>query len=118
MDGYNGLGPSMFDHLGVKVGPDPDEMKKALERVQFQRVVKFQSHHVKIFDMHDQKQVKEYEKLFRILSLGVQANTHKLWENERQVLPQKDGTQHWMRYLEWSEFELKESATAPVGATR
>lgn len=95
-------------------GPNAEEMEAERQRVLARRHVKVVGHHVKLFDMHEKADVAAYEKLMKTLIAGVQARTHMIWDNDRQLL-QDQGSQRWKRYLEWSEFELKVEATAPVG---
>lgn len=111
-----GVGKSMLDGMKPnQFGPAPEEMEEGLKRVQFKKHVDFQDHKVQIYDLHDPKSRKAYEKNFRVLIQGVQAGTHQIWDNERQLLIRPDGSQGWHRYVEWSEFALKVDPTIPVG---
>jgi hypothetical protein len=64
--------------------------------------------------MDNAKDVTDYSKLMHKLIEGVQAKTHVIWDNDRQLVT-NNGNQSWRRYLEWSEFVLEEEATDPVG---
>jgi hypothetical protein len=115
LSGQMSVSQSMFGDLGPKVAPDPAEMEAQRERVMYSKHVKCKGQHVKIFDMHVPKQVKEYEKLYPVLFLGLQSGTHKMMANERALIKTEKG-ERWFRYLEWMEFELEVAATPPVGA--
>ena len=110
----------MFGALGgarpQKLGPTAEELEAGLERIQFEKHVELKTHRVMIFDMHVPAELKEYERVMKKLATGVQARTHHLWASQRALVPQKDGSQHWMYFMEWSEFELDKKAVAPVGA--
>lgn len=106
-------GPAMLNGLVHQIGPTPEEMEAERQRVLYRKHVEFKDHHVRVFDMHDAKQVREYEKLFKILAMGLQARTHYLHENELKLIDSKNGMR-WHRYLEWSEFELHREETAPI----
>jgi len=113
-----GIGASMFGRLQPpQMGPSAEDMEKERQRVLARRHVKVRGHHVRIFDMHKPKDVKAYEKLMGELVVGAQALTHMIWENEKQLVTTAEG-QRWMRYIEWSEFELKVEPTAPVGTRK
>jgi hypothetical protein len=113
--GMRGAGQSMFGSMASPdVGPSPEEMNAERQRVLFKKHVQLKAHHVRVFDMHDPADVKAYEKQMKILIAGVQAKSHVIWDNDRQLVTRK-GEQGWQRYMEWSEFVLNEEATAPVG---
>jgi len=108
-------GQSMFGSMASpNLGPSPEEMDAERQRILFKKHVQLKAHHVRIFDMHDSIDVKAYEKQMKILIAGVQAKTHVIWDNDRQLVTRK-GEQVWQRYMEWSEFILSEEATTPVG---
>ena len=108
-------GASMFGNLTPpKFGPDADAMEAELKRVMARRHVKLLAHHTRIFDLHVPSQARAYEKLMTTLVAGMQALTHQIWTNERALVPGPKGSR-WMKYLEWSEFELQVTPTMPVG---
>lgn len=106
--GLSGPGPG----LG---GPTPEDMEKARERVLCRKTVECRGYRVRIFDMHDTKDVKAYEKQMLALMQGIQAGTCVVWSNDRQLLT-RDGKQGWFRYIEWSEHVLHEDATPVTGS--
>ena len=65
--------------------------------VRFKKVV------VKIFDLSDQKQVEEYEKLWLEL-LEKTARMEVSVESRKDLVHRKDGTSYWMKYVEYVEF--------------
>ena len=113
LGGQRTVGQSMFESVRPQVGPTAEELEQARERVMFKKVVEAKGYHVKLFNMHDPKQIKAYEKLMGPLILGVQAQTHKIFVNELQVLTTLKGMQ-WHRYVEWMEFNLRVEPTAPT----
>ena len=115
-------GPSMFGDLthansGQGLGPTPEEMEFERQRVLAMKTVNVKGHHVRVFDMSDAEDVAAYEKLMMTLIKGTQARTHQVWDNEKQLVT-KGTNQTWMRYMEWSEFELNVQPTMPVGTNR
>ena len=118
MDNFN-LPPGMFGMFGATkpqpLGPTAEEIEAGLERVKFEKHVELKNHRVMIFDMHKPAELKEYEKIMKKLAVGVQTRTHHLWASQRALVPQHDGSQHWMYFMEWSEFELDKQAVAPGG---
>jgi len=108
----------MFGNIVIPFGPTAQEMEAGHEQAQFNKQVVFKSHNVKIFDMHLASNRTAYEKLMMKMAAGIQAKTHHLWENERSLVVQRDGSHRWMRYIEWVEFDLKVSAIAPVGISK
>lgn len=112
--GTQNISQSMFGAMGPEVGPSVAELEAERERILYRKQVKITDHHVRIFDMHVSKERLAYEKLMKQLIVGTQARTHVIWSNDRQLLT--NGTrQGWQRYLEWTEYELEEEATPPVG---
>ena len=112
---YTTRGPGMFSSLTQGFGPDAEDMVKERERIQFKRSVAYNSHNVRIFNLHDENDRKAYEALMKTLMLGVQAKTHMIAGHDRQLLD-CGGKQLWHIYLEWCEFELKEESVAPIGS--
>ena len=113
---YTTRGPGMFSSLTQGFGPDPEDMIKERERIQFKRSVEYKNHNVRIFDLHDETDRKNYEELMKVLLTGIQAKTHMIAGHDRQLL-NMGGNQRWHVFLEWCEFELKEEAVAPIGAS-
>jgi len=114
LSGQQGIGQSMFGSLVPTVAPSPEEMEAGHQRVLFNKHVEPRGYHVKIFCMHNARNVKAYEKLMGELMLGMQARTHKIFINEFELLNTPKG-QQWHRYVEWAEFDLQVQPTRPVG---
>ena len=112
-------GPSMFPGIGQGqgFGPDPETIENERQRVLARKQVRVKGHHVKVFNMHTAADVAAYEKLMQTLIKGAQAQTHMIWDNEKQLVT-KGGNQEWLRYLEWTEFELNVETTLPVGTSK
>lgn len=115
LGGQRGVGQSMFDSFKPTIGPSPDEMEAARQRVMFKKNVRVTAYSTRIFNLHDAKQKKAYEKLMCVLMQGVQVMTHKIFVNQFELLTTPKG-QQWHRYVEWAEFELDVQATKPIGA--
>lgn len=58
---------------------------------------------VRIFDLSDQKQVEEYEKLWAEL-LEKSARMEVVVESSKDLVHRPDGTSYWMKYVEYVEF--------------
>lgn len=58
---------------------------------------------VKIFDFSDEKQIKEYEKLWAKL-LEKKARLEVAVETSKDLVRRADGTSYWLKYVEYVEF--------------
>lgn len=113
--GFANYDPGMFGSIRpTPEGPSPEDIEAGRMKVMFNKHVKLRGHHSRIFNLHVEEEARAYEKLIMEIALGTQANTHTLWGNQKELLLQ-DHTQQWFRHVEWSEFELIEKATPPVG---
>lgn len=109
-------GTSMFGNIhAASIAPSVEEMEAGRDKALYDKDVKIAGHFVRIFDLHDDKQRKDYEKTIAKLLARMQSSECKLWQNERQVLPRGDGSHGWFAYLEWSEFLLESRPGIPVG---
>ena len=59
---------------------------------------------VRVFDLSDQKQVKEYERLWAAL-LERQSRMEVIIEASRDLVKRPDGTSYWMKYVEYVELD-------------
>jgi hypothetical protein len=64
------------------------------------------AHKVKIFDMSNDKEAKEYCKTMKKLMSLVQEGKCALWANEKQFTTNNSGESTWKKYLEWTEYDL------------
>lgn len=67
--------------------------------------LKVKAQHTMVFDMMDEGQRGEYEKLYVVLMEDVKAGKATVCANDRSVLSRKDGSTGWFRYLEWLEYD-------------
>lgn len=104
----------MFDHMVPEMKPSPAEMEAAAQEALFQKGVNLADYKVRVFNMGDPKDVKAYEELMKVMVIGIQAKTHVLWANDRVFVPGDDP--RWMRYLEWSVFELEIKPVQPISS--
>ena len=58
---------------------------------------------VRIFDLSNAKQVKEYEKLWTEL-LEKASRMEVIVDHHKDLVQRKDGTSYWMKYVEYVEF--------------
>lgn len=58
---------------------------------------------VKIFDLSDEEQVKEYERLWSELLEKV-ARMEVFVESQKDLVKRPDGTSYWMKYVEYVEY--------------
>ena len=65
--------------------------------------VKIKNVRVRIFDLSDAKQVKEYEKLWTEL-LEKASRMEVIVDHHKDLVQRKDGTSYWMKYVEYVEF--------------
>lgn len=106
-----GISESMFKFGQPEVGvsapgdlPTVPDIDKAREDLKNPRVVKATGHHVRIFDLHDAAERKDYEKTMLVLFDGTVARTHVIHASVRQVLPRQDGSSGWFSFIEWTEY--------------
>ena len=117
LSGQMDQGMSMFGFGGQSApGPSVEELEAGRQKAMYDKHVKVAGHFVRVFDMHDAKERKDYEKTISDLFVKVQTAKAQVWQNDRQMLRREDGSSGWFVYLEWSEFELDERAVVPVGA--
>lgn len=90
------------------VAPSYDDIVNGRDLVKYDRVpvriVEFRS---ELYDMMDEGRRKAYEERMLGLVAGIQESRCVIWRNDLQILSRPDG-QHWMRLLEWGEYELNE----------
>lgn len=65
--------------------------------------VKIKNVRVRIFDLSNAKQVKEYEKLWTEL-LEKASRMEVIVDHRKDLVQRKDGTSYWMKYVEYVEF--------------
>jgi len=101
---------SMFETLGqIKVGPTPEEAKKAMENAQRKQKVDFLSYNAKTFVLSNPVELNEYTKLMFVLVEGITKCTHVVFKMDRQFVPTYSTGPTWMVYLEWGEYKLVET---------
>lgn len=62
-------------------------------------------HHVKVFDLMDPDECKEYGRLYKDLCSKAKAGKIFIVANTREVLTRPDRSTGWFKYLEWTEFD-------------
>jgi len=102
---------SMFETLGQKIGPTPEELSKQAEAATRISKVNFVGYFSKILDLQDKADSETYTKLMQTLINGIANKTHILFGNDKQFLADK-GT--WLVHIEWGEFELSETLVKTV----
>jgi hypothetical protein len=58
---------------------------------------------VRIFDLSNSRQVKEYEKLWAEL-IEKASRMEVIVDHHKDLVQRKDGTSYWMKYVEYVEF--------------
>lgn len=90
------------------VAPSYDDIVTGRDMVRYDRIpVRIKTFHAEVFDLMSDDERKRYEDRMTGLVLGIQKSECVIWKNDLQIISTKDG-QHWMRYLEWAEYELHE----------
>jgi hypothetical protein len=107
-----GMGESMFPHMTAAPDkpPSAEEMEKAMEAVQFDKVVKIQSIEVRTFDLADEKEAAAYTKTRKEVMEGMQRNEVAMIFADRQFVESIPG---WIVHMEWIEFKLKVDPVKP-----
>lgn len=82
-----------------------DEYRRLLEygNAGLQNNLKIKKVSVRIFDLSDEKQLKEYESLWAELLVKT-ARMEVLVESRKDLVNRADGTSYWMKYVEYVEF--------------
>lgn len=70
--------------------------------------LKVKSHNVKIFDMSNKQDVSKYCKLIKELISGLKDNKYAIWSNEKEFIKDQSGNSTWKKYLEWTEYEVRD----------
>lgn len=63
---------------------------------------------VRIFDLSDKKERKEYEKLWAKLLVKV-SKGEAVVDSSKDLVHRTDGTSYWMKYVEYVEFNIVDS---------
>ncbi len=117
----NSAGESMFPHMTAAADqpPSAEEMEKAMQAVQFDKVVKFKSVEVRTYNLSDKAETKKYTADRKKVMEGMQQNNIALLYANRHFVETIPG---YITHMEWVEFELKvdpvtPAARAPQGDT-
>ena len=70
--------------------------------------LRVKAHHVKVFDLMDEKDRESYEELYTDLLRRSIEGKIVISGNTRETLTKPDGSTGWYKYLEWSEFDTSE----------
>lgn len=96
-------------------GPDKAEYMKILDGSVKDPAFRVKKVNVKIFDLSDEDQVKEYEELWKDL-LEKSARMEVVVDSRKDLVHRSDGTSYWMKYVEYVEFcDSKEDAKSSEG---
>lgn len=111
---FGDLGFERFSSLGV---PSYEDVLAGRDMIRYQKVpVRIKSCAVRVFDMMDESQRKDYSTLMGELLAKSQASACMISRNELQVM-QVGGDSHWFRYVEYIDYEIDEFPAAHVGST-
>jgi hypothetical protein len=117
----NGVGESMFPHMTATAdqAPSPEEMEKAMQAVQFDKVVTFKAVEVRTYNLSDKAEAKKYTADRKKVMEGMQQNNIAMLYSNRHFVEAIPG---YIAHMEWVEFELKvdpvtPAARAPQGDT-
>lgn len=99
-------GRGKVDPMSIISNPvEMAEYKRILDGVS--QPVKIKKVRVKIFDLSDENQVEEYEKLWAELLEKVAAMEVSV-ESHKDLVHRADGTSYWMKYVEYVEYGAPE----------
>jgi len=103
----------MFPHMTASPDspPSAEEMERAREAVQFDKVVKLKDVTVRTYDLSDDKQVEQYTKDRKYVMVGMQKNELSLLFADHRFVESIPG---YMAHMEWIEFELKVDPVQPA----
>lgn len=66
------------------------------------------AHNVRVFDLMDRNDRKEYEKLYVELMGKSRQGRIFIVGNTRETLVMPDGSTRWFKFLEWSEYDTSD----------
>lgn len=102
-------------HLGKDLITPESLFKDSAEKAMYRRFMmdageamrkefKVKKVKVRIFDLSDAKQCREYEKLWAELLMKV-SKMEAVVESSKDLVHRPDGTSYWMKYVEYVEFD-------------
>lgn len=107
----------MFDQIFNKSFSNPgsfvptnESILGGIDYLKHNKTATITGYFVKIFDMSTPEDVKEYTDTMLSLTKKIQTSECVIWCNEKALVPTKDGTQTWKRYLEWSTYEISKES--------
>ncbi len=65
-------------------------------------------HFIRVFDLFDEGQRREFERLYVDLVDKVRRGTVLISENVRESVTRQDGSTGWLKYIEWTEFDTSD----------
>jgi len=118
LSGLRDTGETMFPHMTATADrpPTPEEMEKAAQAVQFDKVVTLKKVEVHTYDLSDDKQIKKYVTARKKIMQGMQMNTIALLFADRQFVASIPG---YIAHMEWIEYNLKvDPIASATGASK
>ena len=109
---------SDIGHTGGLGKAFPDQVFYSQEeRARYQKILTGESDNgvrvkkvkVEIFDLSDPKQVRRYERLWKTL-LDKASRMEVIVDHCKNLVNRADGSSYWMKYVEYVEFEGRDSA--------
>lgn len=98
-----GNGKGITPEMLFRSNDEKKQYERIIDSIGSSRNLDIKKVEVKIFDLSDDKQRKEYEKLWAKLLVMVAAGTVVV-EHSKDLVHRPDGTSYWMKYVEYVEF--------------
>ena len=101
-----GLGRGITPGMLFRSNAEKSRYEQVLNAVGSFKPMEIKKVEVRIFDLSDGKQRKDYEKLWARL-LPMVARGEAVVDHSKDLLHRPDGTSYWMKYVEYVEFDGK-----------
>jgi hypothetical protein len=112
------VGESMFETMGQpkRMGPNPDAMAQAMDRLQIDRKVEVKEYVARTYDLGDPEQHAQYQYDMEALFFGMQLRTHAILHRAPLQFVNDDKGPRYIAHLQWIEFRLLQEPVPTVGS--
>lgn len=101
-----GKGKNITPDMLFRTNAEKKKYERILDAAGSLNTLEIKKVEVRIFDLSDDKQRKDYEKLWAKL-LPMVAKGEVVVDHSKDLVHRPDGTSYWMKYVEYVEFSNK-----------
>lgn len=102
----SGNGKAITPEILFRTNAEKKKYERILDSAGQMKILEIKKVEVRIFDLSDDKQRKDYEKLWAKL-LPMVAKGEVVVDQSKDLVHRSDGTSYWMKYVEYVEFGNK-----------